>query len=197
MFVNKYLFLVLRPSQWFKNFLIFLPLLLAQRFELDLIIKCLQGFVLFSILASSIYIFNDINDVNSDKNHPKKKLRPIASGKMNLTTAYSLFSILSLLSLLFAFFLNKDTFILFLIYFILNIFYTRILKKILIVDICLLSFFYLIRIFIGSELTLIISSYWLISFSFFLFLYLSLLKRYNELSIIDQTYSTRPYKKKE
>ena len=77
-------FLVLRPSQWIKNLLIFLPLILAQRLEIDLIIKCLQGILLFSALASSIYIFNDIRDINADSNHPKKKFRPIASGEINL-----------------------------------------------------------------------------------------------------------------
>lgn len=195
MFLNKSLFLVLRPSQWLKNSLIFLPLVMAQRFEIDLLIKCFEGMFLFSILASSIYIFNDIKDVASDTNHPKKKFRPIASGEINLITAYSLFWILSLSTLLLTFFLNKGAFLLFLIYFILNIFYTRILKKILIIDICLLSFFYILRILIGSELTLIETSYWLISFSFFFFLYLSLLKRYNELSMIKQNSSFRPYSK--
>ena len=96
MLLNKSLFLVLRPSQWLKNSLIFLPLVMAQRFEIDLLIKCFEGMFLFSILASSIYIFNDIEDVASDTNHPKKKFRPIASGEINLITAYSLFWILSL-----------------------------------------------------------------------------------------------------
>lgn len=188
-------FLVLRPSQWIKNLLIFLPLILAQRLEIDLIIKCLQGILLFSALASSIYIFNDIRDINADSNHPKKKFRPIASGEINLKIAYLLFCIISLSTLLISFLFYKEVFILFFLYFILNILYTQILKKILIIDICLLSFFYIVRILIGSELTLIESSYWLISFSFFLFLYLSLLKRYNELLILNQNSSNRPYKK--
>ena len=195
MIFNKNLLLVLRPTQWLKNFLIFLPLILAQKFELDLIIKCFHGIILFSILASSIYIFNDIKDVDTDTNHPKKRFRPIASGEINLTTAYIFFWFLSLSILLLTFLLDEELFILFLIYFILNIFYTQILKKILIIDICLLSFFYILRILVGSELTLIESSYWLISFSFFFFLYLSLLKRYNELSIVKQNSSNRPYKK--
>ena len=188
-------FLVLRPSQWIKNLLIFLPLILAQRFEIDLIIKCLQGIILFSALASSIYIFNDIRDKDSDSNHPKKKFRPIASGEINLKIAYLLFCIISLSTLLISFLFYKEVFLLFFLYFILNILYTQILKKILIIDICLLSFFYIVRILSGSELTLIESSYWLISFSFFLFLYLSLLKRYNELLILNQNFSNRPYKK--
>mgnify|MGYP001028614549 CR=1 FL=1 len=171
----------LRPYHWIKNTLVFIPMLASHQIN-ELTLKySILAFISFSLIASCGYIFNDIVDLKSDKLHPYKKNRLLASKKV--TKLESKFIMLFLL--IFAFFISsliniKFSFII-LIYFLLSLIYSINLKKKIILDIIILSLFYALRIFGGSQATDIFISPWLISFSIFFFFSLSAMKRQAEL----------------
>lgn len=178
-------FKLIRLHQWIKNLLIFLPLLLAHQFEnLVAIQNSILAFFAFSFLASSLYIFNDIVDCENDRNHPLKRNRPIAKGLFfslhwifyRLKCAYY-FIIDSIFSLALTFFIVCA------FYLVLNIIYSFWVKQIAVVDIFLLSLFYVIRLYAGSEATSIPISNWLLAFSMFFFLSLATFKRYSDLKL--------------
>ena len=171
-------FKILRTHHWLKNLLIFLPVFAAGLFSIDYLILGLPGFIIFSLTASSIYIFNDIADIKKDKKHPTKKNRLIAQNKISINTALITSFILITCALVGAYFYNVLNFIL--IYILLNIFYTFFLKKIKIIDLVTLTSFYIIRIFYGGAFFDIEISLWLFIFSFFSFISLSTIKRLNE-----------------
>ncbi|NWF67416.1 MAG: UbiA prenyltransferase family protein [Campylobacterales bacterium] len=148
------------------------------------------AFILFSILASSIYVFNDLLDIHEDRNHPKKKFRPLASGAVSTSTAKFLIVIMSLVSLGLSLFFDKLFFIL-LFYFILNILYTLKLKHIAIVDISIIAVGFVLRIFAGSVVTNITPSHWIIHMTFLLALFLALDKRRDDVILARHGKQTR------
>ena len=181
--MNKYCRL-LRFKHWIKNMLIFCPLIFGiELLNTELLVKTIIGFFLFSFIASSIYIINDIYDVNSDRMHPVKCKRPIASGEISIRKAWIIVCCLIIIVICFEILLNdKILGVLYLIvYLILNIAYSCGLKNYPIIDLIILVSGFLIRVLYGSEITDIKISGWLyltvISFAF----YLSLGKRRNEL----------------
>ena len=172
---------ILRPYQWSKNLLVFLPIFLAQSFNLNNFQVGLICFVVFSLTASIIYILNDIADLKYDKKHRYKKFRPLASGLINLKECWLLIYVLLVIDLLFIKILNINFYILIFIYFVISNLYTLLLKKIIIIDIIILGALYTFRI-IGGGLALNIPiSIWLISFSFFFFFSMASLKRLMEI----------------
>jgi 4-hydroxybenzoate polyprenyltransferase/phosphoserine phosphatase len=173
---------VLRVHQWSKNILIFIPILTSHRFnEVDVLLQTMVGFISFSLIASSGYLFNDTMDVEADRRHPDKKKRQIPSGVMSLHNSIFLFIGLFTLSLSIALTLSTSFTALLLLYFSLTCSYSIYFKKFLLVDILFLAFFYCIRIFIGANLGDITLSKWLLLFSMFFFMGLAFLKRYIEL----------------
>ena len=175
-------FHLFRINQWIKNFLIFTPLFFSHDWNNSNLIFLVYTFFSFSLLSSTIYIFNDLNDYNNDKKHPTKKNRPIASGKINFDRAKKIFYLLLIVNLI-NFFTNYDlTLILtYCLYFVLNIIYTKFIKKIKYLDILCLSSFYIIRIFIGSFASELPLSNWLLVCSILFFISFSCLKRANEI----------------
>src|SRR5699024_1442143 len=106
----------LRPKQWTKNFLLYAALLFSFEFtEVDKILLATYGFIMFSLTASSIYIFNDFNDIEADRHHPTKQFRPMASGKLNPKLALFVGIFLLTLSLVSSFLMNKLFFMVLLI----------------------------------------------------------------------------------
>lgn len=179
----KCLFDQCRVYQWVKNTLIFVPLITALSFNnLDLLNSTAITAILFSLVASSIYILNDIYDLPSDREHPEKKHRPLADGKISLTKTFVFSLFLISTSLTCSYFFNIKVFSVILFYIFLNYIYTRVAKKIQIIDVFFLCLFYIIRLFLGSQATDIILSYWLLGFASFLFLGLGIMKRYIEVS---------------
>ncbi len=176
---------LMRPKHYLKNILIFFPLIFSGLlFQKDKFLSCFIGFVVFSLVASSIYIINDIRDKEKDKMHDIKKNRPIASGKVSVFNAAILAIVLIFVALLLQyFFLSKVTvsYLYILVYMILNIFYSFGFKNIPLVDITILVIGFLIRVLYGASLIGITISNWLyltiISISF----YLGLSKRRNEI----------------
>ena len=173
---------ILRPFHWSKNLLVFLPIVLAQKFNFQNFQIGFICFVAFSLTASIVYILNDIVDIKYDKKHRYKKFRPLASGLINLKESWLLIFILLLIDIIFIKKLNVNFYILIFIYFLISNVYTLLIKKIIIIDIITLGTLYTLRI-IGGGLALDITiSIWLISFSFFFFFSLAGLKRLMEIS---------------
>ncbi len=174
------IFKLLRVHQWTKNLLIFVPLILAQEFS-ELNLTIFLAFFSFSFVASSLYIFNDIKDLESDRLHPAKQYRPIASGLIRKSHSLILLIFLLFSGLLTAAYLNDDFFLILVIYSLLSFFYTVKIKKIALLDILLLSLLYLLRIVSGAALLEISLSNWLITFSIFFFIFLASIKRFTEI----------------
>ena len=173
----------IRVYQWIKNILLFLPFILAHKlFNTEIIANVAISFVSFSALASFVYILNDLMDLEADRIHPRKKFRPLASGKITLFRAFQLLPLLLIVSfgLSLIFLPIYFTFIL-ISYALTNIIYSIYAKKIMVLDIIILSSFYSIRIIAGAIAAGVIISPWLIEFSIFFFFSLAALKRFSEL----------------
>jgi len=146
----KALFKAMRPRQWIKNIFIFAPLVFDKKLtDTTALLMTIGGAMLFSLVASSVYLINDIKDVQADRLHPRKKHRPIASGTLSIRDAYAAALMLLLVSMALAYFISPAFFIVCLIYFTLNISYSLWLKHIVILDVLLLSSFYVIRVVAG------------------------------------------------
>lgn len=178
----KYPFLaMLRPNNWIKNFFIFVPLFFAgDVFNLNKLTNTGLSFVLFCMIASSVYILNDIVDREHDRQHQKKKFRPIASGQISVHTALITFLIIICSTFILSFIFIPKIIPLLLIYLILNLAYSYYLKNIAIVDILTISLFYLIRLLIGGAAINITISAWLILCTIFISLFLITGKRIAE-----------------
>ena len=149
----KTLLNLLRIKHWIKNTLIFIPAFFStSKPTADNYISLIVGFISFSLMASAIYIFNDIQDIEKDKKHAIKQKRPIASGAISIKTAHFVFIILAIISFLacILFFQTVWPPILLLIYFTLNILYSKWLKNIPIIDIVIPVIGFIIRILFGG-----------------------------------------------
>jgi 4-hydroxybenzoate polyprenyltransferase len=174
---------LLRIHQYIKNLFIFAPAFFAFNFDLYIWLQLFIAFILFSLLASSIYIFNDLLDVEEDKKHPTKKFRAIASSKVSKKQAIIIMLILSLGSLATSYMINKNIFLVLFIYFLLNIAYSIKLKHISIVDIIIISIGFVLRLFVGMMATNIELSIWIIIMTFLLALFLAVAKRRDDVLI--------------
>lgn len=175
---------VLRVHQWLKNLLLFVPLLAAHKFtNLDVWFDLILAFFSFSLCASSVYIVNDLLDLESDRQHPRKCNRPFASGSAPVWMGVLLAPVLLLASLLFAQHVG-GTFLPWLIfYFMLTCAYSWGLKRLILIDCLTLAILYTLRILAGAAAANMSLSFWLLAFSVFLFLSLAFIKRYAELQV--------------
>ena len=188
------LFKLLRTHQWAKNALIFLPLFAAHRFfELDLLSNCLVAFLTFSFCASSAYIINDLLDLQDDRLHKTKYLRPITSGQFSILNACFLVVLLLASSFFIAnLLLPKLYSIILFTYLFLTLTYSLYLKRVAIFDVMTLSILYVLRVIAGSYASGLIITFWMFLFCMFIFLSLAFLKRYTELySQINRSKSTK------
>lgn len=187
-YFRKIVFRQLRVHQWSKNILLFIPALAShQLLSLDVFINTLHGFLAFSLLASSIYVMNDIIDIDHDRSHPTKNRRPIAAGDLSLFSASGLLILCFMGGAVLACYLGSIFFFIAGIYIILNLFYSLKLKKVIILDVILLMAFYSIRLLAGHALDSIPVSPWLLAFTIFLFFSLALLKRYVDIIIMQRS----------
>ena len=185
----KYIKLI-RANQWLKNLFILAPIIFSFEIpSLDNFIRLIEAVIGFSFIASSIYIINDWKDIDSDKQHPKKKNRPLASGTINKKEAFVCMAILFVFGFSIYIFLLKDhtaTYLL-LFYFLLNIAYCFKLKQIAIIDTIIVASGFVIRLFVGSIVASIVLSQWIILITFLLALLLVLGKRRHDIQILDST----------
>ena len=158
-------FNLLRIKQWIKNILIFIPLIFSKMITIDNFITTFIGFIAFCLMASSIYIINDIQDIEKDQHHHLKKKRPLASGKVKKTIAIYIAILMIISSIIINIIINKSIInvsLLFLIvYLLINLLYSFGLKNIVILDIVLLASGFIIRIYYGASLLNIKVSKWL------------------------------------
>ena len=182
---------LLRPHQYIKNLFVFAPLFFTFSFNFEQIVDCIVVFILFSFLASSIYILNDYMDIEEDRQHPKKKFRPIASGEVSKNSAKILFFVLSIPSLIASYFINIDLFVVLTIYFVLNIAYSLGLKHITIVDIFIIASGFVLRLFAGASVIDNQLSMWIIIMTFLLALFLAVAKRRDDVLLSFEGKETR------
>ena len=172
----------LRPHQWLKNALVFLPLLATRRiYELDLLWQGLLVFAAFSLCASSAYILNDLLDLPSDRHHPRKRNRPFASGEVPLLHGLALAPLLLLVGLVLGALLSPLLLGVLALYYALTLSYSLRLKDIVILDVLALAGLYTLRVMAGAVAFGIPPSAWLLAFCGFLFFSLAMIKRYAEL----------------
>ena len=172
---------IIRPYQWVKNVLVFLPMLMSHNLTSENFLILINAFIIFSLVASSIYVINDIADLKSDQQHSYKKNRPFASGLINFNQCLYLIIFLILISSLLLINLNKNFIFLILTYFIISNLYTFVFKKYIIIDLLILSILHILRIIGGGLIVDISISIWLISFSIFFFIFLAAIKRLIEI----------------
>jgi 4-hydroxybenzoate polyprenyltransferase len=176
----------LRLHQWSKNILVFVPLLMShQVFLTEPLINTLLAFLCFGLVASSIYLLNDIMDLRQDRRHPSKRRRPFASGALPVSVGLFAIPALIVSAMMISLWLPKMFGITLLAYVTLNLGYTFYLKRKLLVDVLALSGAYTLRILAGNAAGPIELSNWLLAFSMFLFLSLALVKRYVELDTVE------------
>jgi len=175
----------LRPAQWLKNLLVFVPLILVQRYDdPELLATAFLGFLSFSLCASSVYLVNDLLDLPADRRHPLKRKRPFAAGDLPLLWGMASAPILLGLGLLAGLLLPRFFLGMLLLYWLLNLAYSFSFKRLILADVILLACLYTMRIMAGAASIAIWPSSWLLAFSTFLFFSLALVKRYDELGIM-------------
>ena len=173
-------FKAMRPHQWLKNMLVFVPMLAAHDFStfgLSLI-----AFFSFCLAASSIYLINDMLDLDADRRHPRKRNRPFASGALPVKQGMIQFGVLALGSVVLALFVDPLFLPVLIGYVALTTAYSLVLKRKLMIDIWTLGALYSLRMIGGAAATGIPTSEWLLAFSMFLFLSLAAVKRQSELA---------------
>ncbi len=172
---------------------IFLPIFFAGKLlDIDLLIRTIISFFAFSFIASSIYVINDYVDIESDKQHPVKKHRPLASGKIKKNQVVGTFFLLFFLAYFLCFLLHSWSItIIISIYFIMNLAYNFKLKHMAIIDVVIIAIGFLLRVFVGGQATNLPISIWAILLTFFLALIMGFGKRRGELINIEITGKTR------
>lgn len=186
--MKKYI-TILRPAHWVKNLFVFLPIFFSGKLlEEKLFFQSCVAFLLFSCLASIVYIINDYIDIESDRNHPEKCNRPLASGAISKKGALMLATLLFFIVVAALLYLNSHwSFPLWQFetvlggYVLLNLLYTFKLKHVAIVDICIIAIGFVLRVFAGGFITGIPVSQWAVLLTFVLALVLAVGKRRGEL----------------
>jgi len=172
---------LVRPHQWLKNLLIFVPVIAAHEITMARLWPTLLAFIAFSLIASSTYVLNDLLDLNADRAHPRKCRRPLASGAVSLAQGTLMVPALAMAGCLVAAMAGPKLLAMLALYFVLTTAYSLKLKRLVVIDICMLAVLYTMRILAGSVATGIPSSVWLLAFSIFFFFSLAGVKRQAEL----------------
>ena len=175
---------VLRVHQWMKNALLFVPFLAAHRLtEPAVWLPMILAFASFSLCASSVYVANDLLDLDSDRQHPRKRARPFASGAVAVRSGVVLAPVLLVASLALALRVGGSFLPWLIAYFTLTCAYSWTLKRLMVVDCITLAMLYTLRIVAGAAAIDMALSFWLLAFGVFLFLSLAFVKRYAELEV--------------
>lgn len=177
----------MRPKQWTKNLVVFAGLIFAQKaFEDGNFFRALFAFGVFCLLSGSVYIINDLVDVDKDRAHPVKRKRPLASGELAVSAASTGAIIAAVLSLTGAFMLNTGFGIIALAYFLTTLAYSFKLKNVVIIDVIIIAIGFVFRALAGVVVISVSLSPWLLFCTFLLALFLALTKRRHELVLLDE-----------
>ena len=177
---------LIRPLHSIKSLVVFAPLFFNFDFNLDLYISVTFASILFYMMSSSIYIFNDLIDLPRDKLHPIKKHRPIASEKITTQEAKYFLSVLLLSTTTISIIFNFELFFILLIYLIINIFYSLILKEVFLLDMIIIATGFVLRLYAGAVVVDISLSSWIIIITFLLASFLAISKRMDNVNGINQ-----------
>ncbi|MBQ6653368.1 MAG: decaprenyl-phosphate phosphoribosyltransferase [Prevotella sp.] len=183
---------LIRPHQWSKNMFVFLPLFFGGvLLRPDALVAAVVVFFAYSLVASSVYCFNDIVDVEADRRHPVKCKRPIASGAVSLRTGYLLMVLLLVLSMALLLLLPaKMRWSVMAVlggYYLLNLAYCSWLKQYAILDVCIVAFGFVLRIAAGAYAAQVVPSQWIVLMTFLLTLFLSFAKRRDDVLRMNET----------
>lgn len=174
--------LALRPLHWVKNLLLFLPVLATIRLSAaDELIPATLGFITFCLVASSVYVLNDLLDLEADRRNPRKRRRPFASGRMQLQHGMLLFPVLLVAGFLLATTLPSWFVLTLAVYYVFTSLYSLWLKRVPLLDTIVLAGLYTLRVIAGAAAISVVPSFWLLAFCTFLFLSIALAKRHAEL----------------
>lgn len=172
---------LMRPHQWLKNLLLFVPMVAAHELTVPALTDTLLAFAAFCLIASSTYILNDLLDLSSDRVHPRKRNRPLASGAVSLVHGTVMMPLLALAGIALALLCGTKLLGMLGIYFVATTVYSFKLKRLVVIDICMLAGLYTLRILAGSVAAEVPCSVWLLAFSIFFFFSLAAVKRQAEL----------------
>ncbi len=188
----KSIFKTLKVNHYIKNLVVFIPLIFSHNFiNLIFCYKCLLMFISFCLISSSVYILNDLIDIEEDEKHPVKSRRPIASGKITKPFAVLMFFILLMLSSLSAYNINVFCLISIYSYLVLNIFYSLWLKKIILIDSACIALGFIIRIIAGCCVIKVMPSALVILMTFFISNFFTGIKRRLEIQLRDYSSNLR------
>ncbi len=192
----RYLLQAMRPAQWTKNSILFAAFVFGYGDRtLDIVwqdgLRVIPAFLLFSFAASAIYIFNDLLDRPQDKQHPTKRCRPIAAGRISPRLATISATTLLALSLILSYALSVPFARILLVYLVLQSLYSSLLKRVALLDIFIIAAGFVLRAIAGAELLAIPISPWLLVCTFLLALFLALCKRRHEKASIEAGASAR------
>jgi 4-hydroxybenzoate polyprenyltransferase len=176
----------LRPHQWVKNLLVFVPVVLDHKlFHAETMARAGTAFFAFCCAASGAYILNDVFDLEADRRHPTKRHRPFAAGTLNPALGFVLVPALLVIAVAASWSLPRGFLALLVLYVVLTSAYSLHLKRIAVVDVLLLAGLYTLRVLAGIAAAEVRFSTWLLAFAMFLFLSLAFLKRYTEVSAME------------
>ncbi len=180
-----YIFKLMRPRQWIKNFALFAaPMFGGQLFADDMLMRISMGFIAFCLLSSSTYVINDLLDAQKDKLHPFKKMRPIASGHISTSQAIAVFVVLICASLFISFQISIFFFLISILYLILQLSYSLLFKGLVVFDILFIAAGYILRVLAGEVISGYHISVWLLLTTVSLSLFLAVGKRRSELTLL-------------
>lgn len=187
----RQMFRALRPHQWLKNLLIFVPLLTSLSFNRwGAWSAAILAAIAFCAVASATYIWNDLLDLDSDRAHPRKRFRPFASGGVMPQTGMAIAVALSLVSIVLAATLSFQFLVCLLLYFSITTGYSLFLKRYVLIDALTLAVLYSLRVIAGAAAIGVVPSYWLLAFCVFFFFSLALVKRCAELYVMESRQRT-------
>jgi 4-hydroxybenzoate polyprenyltransferase len=175
----------MRPKHWVKNIFVFAPMFFSATISIDTLAITVFVFIAFSLIASSIYIFNDIFDRENDRQHPVKRFRPLPSGELEVPFAAVVSALLFSASFSFSFTINKNIAYLIMLYAIINILYSIWLKHIVIIDVFCVASGFILRILAGAIAANVRASPWILICTLLLALFMALGKRRHELVLLE------------
>ncbi|MFM9965549.1 MAG: decaprenyl-phosphate phosphoribosyltransferase [Planctomycetaceae bacterium] len=182
---TRALALSLRPHQWVKNFLVFGGLIFSRSMSDPIaVLHCVHAFLLFCFAASSIYLLNDVNDIEEDRRHPTKRLRPVAAGLISRATAIGVMLFLAVGSVGSAFTINRTFGVVLAAYVLMNLAYSLNLKRVVILDVMLIAIGFVLRAIGGAVAIGVPASSWLVLCTLTLALLVGFGKRRNELAVL-------------
>jgi 4-hydroxybenzoate polyprenyltransferase len=185
----KALIKTMRPRQWTKNGFLFFGLIFdKQLFIPEAFLRTVAGFFLFCLISSAVYLFNDIADVEADRNHPEKKFRPIASGKLPVNVALMAALLLTVVSISVGYLLSPLFTLVLAAYLLINLLYSRWLKHVSILDVLIISSGFVLRVAAGVILIYPVERFspWLYMITVLFSLYIGLGKRRAEMNLLAQ-----------